>query len=386
MNKSLILSIYLFLVPAFLYPAVIQNHLLIVEMDEQNGGISIAAVSARPASTDRTVPLLFSDRPPSSYALVRAGEALLSFGGPGERISAPPKAEGKGMAVVWRAELPGVKGFFKVTLDVRFTGRRTTGVEDGVLIRYLLENFTGDAMETGLSLVLDTTLGEKQDAHFYVPNGTPDEASAGKGPEQPVGGSAPWREITRETALAGRRIPDFWLSMDSASESPVCLRGVLRDQAVSVPDALLFVNYRFFRENPYPPRVRAGKGFNYGPYSRNDSAVVLQFDPERLGPGEKKEYRTILGLCGDGEYERLGDAEAPTEESRVPASAPATEPGPAVGQTDGPETLKSVKETIEKIDRIIEELNRHLEKESRSATDEEIRSLSERLETLEQEE
>ena len=382
MNKSLILSIYLFLAPAFLYPAVIQNHLLIVEMDEHSGGISIAAVSARPASTDRTVPLLFSDRPPSSYALVRAGEALLSFGGPGERISAPPKAEGKGMAVVWRTELPGVKGFFKVTLDVRFTGRRITGVEDGVLIRYLLENFTGDAMETGLSLVLDTTLGEKQDAHFYVPNGTPGEASAGKGPEQPVGGSAPWREITRETALTGRRIPDFWLSMDSASESSVCLRGVLRDQAVSVPDALLFVNYRFFRENPYPPRVRAGKGFNYGPYSRNDSAVVLQFDPERLGPGEKKEYRTILGLCGDGEYERLGDAEAPAEGPPVPAPAPVT----AAGQTGGPETRTSVKETIEKIDRIIEELNRHLEKESRSATDEEIRSLSERLETLEQEE
>jgi len=286
------------------------------------------------------------------------------------------------MAVVWRTELPGVKGFFKVTLDVRFTGRRITGVEDGVLIRYLLENFTGDAMETGLSLVLDTTLGEKQDAHFYVPNGTPGEASAGKGPEQPVGGSAPWREITRETALTGRRIPDFWLSMDSASESSVCLRGVLRDQAVSVPDALLFVNYRFFRENPYPPRVRAGKGFNYGPYSRNDSAVVLQFDPERLGPGEKKEYRTILGLCGDGEYERLGDTEASAEGPPVPAPAPVT----AAGQTGGPETRTSVKETIEKIDRIIEELNRHLEKESRSATDEEIRSLSERLETLEQEE
>jgi hypothetical protein len=382
MNTSLILSIYLFLVPAFLYPAVIQNHLLIVEMDEHSGGISIAAVCTPPASRDRTVPLLFSDRPPSSYALVRAGESLLSYGGSGEKISAPPKAEGKGMAAVWRTEFPGTKGFLKVTLDVRFTGRRTTGVEDGVLIRYLLENFTGDAMETGLSLVLDTTLGEKQDAHFYVPNGTPGEESAGEGLEQPGGGSAPWREITRETALAGRSIPDFWLSMDSASESPVCLRGVLREQAVSVPDELLFVNYRFFRENPYPPRVRAGKGFNYGLYSRNDSAVVLQFDPERLGPGEKKEYRTILGLCGDGIYERFGDTEAPPEGPRVPAPAPVT----AAGQTDGPETLTSAKDTIEKIDRIIEELNRHLKKEGRSATDEEIKTLREELETLEKEE
>jgi hypothetical protein len=368
MNTSLVMSIFLFLVPAFLYPAVIQNRLLIVEMDEQYGGISIAAVSARPASKDRTVPLLFSDRPPSSYALVRAGESLLSFGGSGEKTSAPPKADGKGVTAVWRAVVPGVKGFLKVTLDVRFTARRITGVEDGILVRYLLENFTGDAMETGLSLVLDTTLGEKKDAHFYVPNGTPGDASEGKGTEQPAGGSAPLREITGETALSGRGIPDFWLSMDSAGGSPACLRGVLRERAVSVPDELFFVNYRFFKENPDTPRVRAEKAFNYGPFSRNDSAIVLRFDPERLGPGEKKEYRTILGLCGGGEYERLGDAEAPAEESRVP------------------ETLTSGKDTIEKIDRIIEELNRHLKKEGRSATDEEIRTLSEELETLEQEE
>jgi hypothetical protein len=249
--------------------AVISNDTLFVEVDGDSARFFMSTVA------DGGHPLLFYDTPPSSFTDVYVNDDVLIYGGDRGRFLEKPVALGNTIESTWRGA--GIT----VTQTVRFLRRRDTGAEDGVLITYALRNESGSIVKTGVRIVFDTLLGEDGSVDFTLPGDVP---------------------IEYQTAFSGSDIPPDWLSR-SVKNPGLCLRGVLEGDLVSIPERVVFANYRTLQEYPWEVPIHKKARFDDLPYSRNDSAVAIYSPLYELEPQSTVEFSTLLGLCGEGAYE-----------------------------------------------------------------------------------
>jgi hypothetical protein len=362
----------LFLLPGLAQAATMTNDRLQVDVDEDSARIFLAAVGE---AVDETIgetrsDLLFFDRPPSSYTVVYVDGDALIFGSERGTFSKRAVLQDSSIDAVWTTAR------IDVEQTLRFVRRKESGVEDGVLIEYRVENRSARDLEVGLRVLFDTRLGESDGYHFLLPGGV---------------------QVRTETEFLGSDLPRMWTSTGGSS---LCLTGTLAGEAVSPPDRIVFANYRALRENLLRYRIRRMKSFDYTPYSINDSAVALYYDPRMLPPGASRTYRTILGLCGEGEF-TLESAQ-PRENRELQALSQAVRQGPAAGSgapapavplavqpatpgTDGksdPHPRHVLMDSLKQIDEVIETLNDVLETEDKSLSSEDAARLERTLDEL----
>ena len=380
MKRFLIVLAAFLTFPTPLFCVSLENRFLKADVDDESGRIFLSAAGLE-ADTDeaRGRGLLFYDRPPSSFTALVFASGPTVFGNTEGRFTSRPHSEGDEIVCEW------VTDQIQTTQAVSFIERRGSGRRDGVLIRYVIRNLSGREVPAGICVVFDTVLSEKSPAHFLLSDG---------------------RSVSGPLELNGVGMPDFW-STDGGGGA--CLMGVLRGSSVTVPDRALFANYRFIREKLFPPPLeakaaqRAGfsrgafshGAFSHGEFSIDDSAVALVFKPVPLAAD--REYRIVIGLCGEGEFGPApeGIAPAPRAEKHdggagAPARAPApiAVPGPPAapkmetGAVETPsETRPSAKgnftegelESLERIDELLEDIDELLEGRDRRLKDERVR-------------
>jgi hypothetical protein len=353
MKKILTFVQFLFFLPFLAHGATIMNDHLLVDVDEDSGRFYCAAVKGKRND------LLFYDTPPSSYTVVYIDSDAMIFGSDRGTFIQRALTVGKSIITLWENELVAVQQ------NIRFISRKGSGVEDGVLIEYRVENKTPTGLDVGLRILFDTCLGESGKCHFQLPGKT---------------------ELCTETELRKSELPEVWFSRD---ESSICLMGTLRTEAMSAPDKVIFANYRALRESLFRYTVKKRRSFDYPPYSLNDSAVALYFDSRELGAGESRTYRTIISLCGEGGFS-LSEEKKPVEEELPQGDggvqtapdrqeqADLSEPELSAARSELEKLLGSVKE----LDGILERLNSILEMENKELTSEEAAGLRNTLDEL----
>lgn len=312
--------------PAALHPAVLGNRHLFAEVDEETGRIFLAT-GGEPRQG-----LLFFDRPPSSFILLRAGDDLAVFGGGRGRFVTRPVTMQDRLLAQWES------GGVLASQALSLVTRKSSGREDGLLITLTLRNQTGASVEVGARMILDTVLGEGGSAHFRLSDG---------------------RGIRGETVLQETDLPRAWVSTDTMGYR-ACLRGVLRGELVTTPSTVVFANYRkMSRDRNYEPDP--GRPFHDPPFSRNDSAVALYFGPHKLPPGGEVSYRTILGLCGGESYGRPGKVElTPRQKRRVRREL---------------KRIQEIRGSLEDINRLLEEINSLLEGGDPDISEEQLKKI-----------
>jgi hypothetical protein len=362
------------------FPATLTNRHLLVNVEDETGRLFLSTTDGLDdVDGDEQQNLLFFDDPPTSYTHLYIDGDVFTFGGDRGVFVKRPVVVGNYIETRWGNEL------VQCMQTVQWIERTDTGLRDGVLIRYDIENLTGGSLEVGLRILLDTCLGEKQTAHFVLDDGT---------------------DVEYETERVESDVPAWWISGEGDGKGP-CLRGSLREPLATPPQRVLFANYRSLRLNPVQYRLRPGRRFHHHPYSRNDSAVALFFGPENLEQGEVACYGTILGLCGEGEYVLRGDRSV-YDERTVLGSQPHTGEAP-----DGIPSLRSVtpdrkeerkasreeidallreltfvqsiRGDIEAIDELVAELNEALEGKEKSISEERLREIRRLLAELSEE-
>jgi hypothetical protein len=350
MSRVLLLTVLLLgTPPLFLYPATLTNNHLLVTVDDDTGRLFMATQGGlEHVEGDKRRHLLFFDQPPASYTLIYLDDDLFIFGGEKGTFSKRPVVVGNYIETVW------VNDLIRVTQVVQFVQREGTGFEDGIILRYEIENRMASNVEVGIRILLDTYLGEKTPFHFLFADGT---------------------QLEYETEFDDLYIPPAWESREENSEGP-CLRGVLDGRLVTLPRKVVFANYRSLLEQPVLYRVMKNRRFHNLPYSRNDSAVALYFGPEILEPGDTAEFSTILGLCGEGEY-ALGGHEVIFQEKTV-LPPPKTGPLAAANREEIEQLLKdigdieSMRNSMDRINALIAELNKALESEDVAISEERL--------------
>ena len=302
------------------------------------------------------VPLFFADDPRTSGLSILQDDNLYRMGDSSHFSMSLAKAD-SGASFVWTSPK------LTVTQEFRFIRSQDSTLVNGVLITVIIKNTGTQPTKVGARYIIDTTLGERSAAHFRT---------MAEGP------------ITHETADVPSAADPYVLSEASAT-ADMGLEIMLSGAGLTVPDKVVLANWKRLNESPWQFDVNPSRDFNLLPYSINDSAVALYYNPVSLPAGGE---RTIVAAIGNKNEAGYSAELKATAASSVVAPA-ATSPEPALAQSGGnvvnnaqakDSTLQS---NYKKASDLLVQINRLLAAPAGTVTDQELNTLKEKLNALE---
>lgn len=319
----------------------LREGLVRLELDEGSGKFSLYYLADIVAN--RYAPLFFSQDPETSGTAVLDGNQFHRLGESGG-FSLETRRTRDGGRFVWTSAT------LEVIQDFSFVASQGSRLANGVQITTTVLNRSEEPRNLGVRILIDTTLGESQPAHFLI-----------DGEE----------EVTREKEVSSGR---YWVS-PSANNPGLGLRYSLAGDGVSRPVRVVFANWKRLIESTWEYSVRESRTFSLLPYSINDSAAAMYHGPLRVAPGERFTVVSVLGSAGSGGFSATSGLSGPleslfretTEEGRLPPGGSLVEEVIAVNdllaeidallsQEGGPSP-----EDVEVVRRIYEELRRRAE-------------------------
>ncbi len=290
---------------------------ILLSLDERTARFSVNFLAD--AARNRYVSLLSEQDARTSYP-------TLSWNGKTYRLGESPefrftvRKSGDDAVVEYRASFAVVRQTF------RFLRSRGATESDGLLLDFEIENLSADSASVGLRVLLDTYQGERAKRPFEV-DGT--------------------GVVGAETAFSGSAVPSRLVTPGDAGAS---LQVQLVAAGLTRPNRVILANWKRIHDSEWAFEVSPGRGFTLLPFSIDDSAAALYFEPAEVRSGGKKILRTALGNKNDGGFSvAAATGEVPVPTSAAPAALPVG-PDPFVGaRTD----LAALREILSRIDALL---------------------------------
>jgi hypothetical protein len=235
---------------------------MLLSLDEKTARFTLYYLAD--AARNNYVAMLYDQEPRTSFP-------TLSWNGKTYRLGESPdfrftvKKDGAAAVAEYRSSFATVRQTF------RLIHSKGAADSDGLLVEFAIENLSKDTASVGLRILWDTYLGEKSRKHFEV------------------GGSG---TITGETTFSEASIPR---QVISPGDSGASLQIQLIGEGLSQPDRLVLANWKRLNDSGWSFEPSAGRGFTLLPYSIDDSAAALFFEPVELRAGSVRVIRTALG-------------------------------------------------------------------------------------------
>ncbi|MDR2601820.1 MAG: hypothetical protein LBC53_05135 [Spirochaetaceae bacterium] len=156
----------------------------------------------------------------------------------------------------------------RITAEFSFIRTASSGVSNGARIDYTVENWGPKSANAGLSLLIDTFLGEKAAPNFRTD----------------------LRPIENETIINRTTADQWWLSRGNRYG----LMGSVFVPGLESPDFVYFANWKRLNESRWKPEYVSGRNFNSLPFSVKDSAVCYFMDVGRIERWQKRQMTILL--------------------------------------------------------------------------------------------
>ena len=147
--------------------------------------------------------------------------------------------------------------FAVVVQNFSFIKTGSSSMTNGVLITVTVTNKSEQTISAGLRLLIDTDLGEKNSAHFYINH----------------------KQINNETLIERSSSENYWVSKNSK----LSLMGSIVSE--NRPDSIHFANWKRLNDASWKINHIPGRNFNLLPYSIGDSAVCYYYESAPLPKG-----------------------------------------------------------------------------------------------------
>lgn len=216
-------------------------------------------------------PLFYSQDPRTTVLEVKAGNTVYRMGDTSRFQGAVTKTPNGGQ-IAWTSSELGVSESFS------FATSANASEADGVRITIQVTNLSSNPVKIGMRYLIDTYLGEQNRIEFM----TPSQGS-----------------MTNETQFTGAQVPAYWISPNDSKMS-VALEDVMRGAGVTPPDRVIFANWKRLNDSQWSYTYDPSRNFNLLPYSINDSAVALYYDPTDVEPGASRTVTMLLGQYSPG--------------------------------------------------------------------------------------
>jgi len=250
---------------------------------KQEGGNRVPAISSGPYDNGRIRLMLYKDTGRFAlYFLTDGGQAVPFFMTQDPRTSyltvlLNNRDYSLGNASLFRINLGGTpanpaiifeSSFLTVVQDFTFIKTASSSVINGIRMNVTITNKTGQPVEAGLRYLIDTTLGEKEKAHFFTDQ----------------------RHITSESMIDKMSSDRYWVSRNNN----IALVGTIIGQNATKPDFVHFANWKRLYDTPWKTPHVPARNFNLLPASIGDSAVCLYYEPAPIPPGGIRVISIVL--------------------------------------------------------------------------------------------
>ncbi len=268
-----ITSIIIFLLIIFTIPT---NSLDITEgrikitLHEDSG--SFSAYYLQDINSGKYIPFLFDKDPETSLLSIMVDNKIFKMGN-SSVFSKDILTTPTGAKIVWESTV------LKVTEDFSFLKSKNSSLSDGIKISIIIENTSDLNSNIGLTYLFDTYLGEDQNDHFLLDTGV--------------------SISTEDTYITN--FPNSWISPSSETDFSG-LQGMIRGPGITVPDKLIFANWKRLQDNLWNYQVNKSRNFNLIPYSINDSAVSFTYNPIKVSRDQSREVVIVLGAYTNSSF------------------------------------------------------------------------------------
>jgi len=267
------------------FAAELEEGRLRLTLHEQSGRFSLAY--REDLGRQEYTPLLFARDPRSSALTVTDGEQVYRLGDAGS-FTVAARTTGDSPGFTFRS------GTLEVRQSFSFVSSAGARLTNGVRMEIAITNVSEEARPVGLRMLIDTYLSEGRGAHFRLSDGRDieSEMQLRSGEIHATGGVGFWVSPSSETAIG---------------EGQLGLQYSLAGSGVTVPERVVFANWKRLSDSRYDFTVRRGRRFSQLPYSIDDSAVAVYYGDEQLEPGQSRTVTTYLGNADPEGYVSSGE-------------------------------------------------------------------------------
>ncbi|MFP4385382.1 MAG: hypothetical protein ACLFST_14995 [Spirochaetia bacterium] len=227
------------------------------------------------------LPLFVAEDPRTSYISVSLDNRVYRLGDSG-LFSLDTDISSDRAVFTWKSSEITVRQEF------RFITSPNASLADGIKMDITLTNISEKAVSAGVRLLIDTYLGEDSNLHF----------------------------ITKETSgISGEKtvVPSadqtFWISKENR-QAKTGLRWEIYGTGITSPDKVIFANWKRLTETPWEYETNTGRNFNLLPYSINDSAAAVYYNPSRLETGKSRTISIVFGNAADEGFALADNADS----------------------------------------------------------------------------
>jgi hypothetical protein len=286
-------------------------------VNESNARISLYRLID--IAKNRYEPLIFEQDPRTTFATLSAEGRLYKLGDASEfRISTARTDTGA------RIEFRSASIVVRQLLD--FARSDGSALADGIRVTFEIENISEREASLGLRYLVDTWLGEKSGLHFST-----DKRA----------------KIAEETAILPTSDDGYVASPGDRASFMIDFSG----KGIDRPDKVLLSNWKRLSDAPWGFEVNSQRNFTLVPYSINDSAVALYWEPAPVARGAVRRISFAMGNLNEKGYPPSSD-KTPTEAIFQSTVLGAGSPNAATSMAAD---LVAVRDLISRIDRAMAE-------------------------------
>jgi hypothetical protein len=264
---------------AILLVLTISAALWALEVEEGNIRLTLDEDSSRflidvksPDSTGEWIPLIFAEDPRTSGLDIREGNRVFRIGDGGE-FRQVAEVTDEGIFFIWTSPTLRIAERFRF---IRSVGGR---VVDGVQLDISITNLDEQSTAVSARVLLDTYLGERENAHFSTPRR---------------------QQITREADILPSASESYIRSTPAGSREG--LQVMLSGPGITTPNQVAVANWKRLSDSNWEYAVNEDRNFNRLPYSINDSALLLSYGEMILEQNDRYEISLQLGGLADNGF------------------------------------------------------------------------------------
>jgi len=233
-------------------------------------GIGRFSMYVRPASTqDTEIPLFVDQDPRTSGISLVVNDKIYKLGDSADFSEKIIKA-----AI---SEAPGFEWESRTLKVVQ----EFSPIAEGVRMSIQITNLSRSKLSVGLRMCFDTYLGEESLSHF-----TSDRQ----------------KNIRHELTVSRAEMIRYWLSPSSKSPQEIGLICITSGAGITSPDKIVFANWKRLNDASWDYKTSSSRNFNLMPYSINDSAVCMYYEPVTVTSQGSREIVLVLGNVTLSDY------------------------------------------------------------------------------------
>ena len=295
----------------------LNNGAIRLSLNERTGSF---ALGYRIPGQAEPLSLLFPQDPRTTYFSLAINNQILT---PGDSFEFTRTLERRGGGARFRWQSKRLE----ILQDFDFLASSSSSASNGIALRITITNISDQRLSVGMRYLLDTYLGENSGHHFSTDTD---------------------HEITGETEIHPTP-PDYLLSPVGKRKNDG-LMVMLSSPGLTRPDRVVLANWKRLSDASWNYTVNRSRNFSLPPYSINDSAAALYYEPARLAPGESRTIVLALGYATPEGFSPATDVRDARIENLVVELE--SQQKNANGRSAADE-LAAVRELIAEIDRLI---------------------------------